>query len=309
MIMKYTKLAAAALSCTLLLGGCGANTGSDSSETLMTVGDINVTENEFNFFLTTYKDNMDLGAAKELSLEYCERNHLIIAVAEAMGIEFDEETQTEIDEYKQQVVDAYDSDTGYNEFLKENGLTDEYIDRLVSVGFYSDALQEVVENVGYTDEEKREYFKEHYRRAKHILLTSEEEDATIEAQAEELLERAQSGEDFDTLISEYSEDPGSETYPDGYVFTDDEMVVEFQDGVDSIGIGEFTLVKSSYGYHIIQRLALDETEEYFEEQYANVESDIESAMENDKFLEQLYAWAEEYGIEITVNQELLDSIE
>ncbi|MCC8160837.1 MAG: peptidylprolyl isomerase [Oscillospiraceae bacterium] len=307
--MKYTKLAAAALSCTLLLGGCGANTGSDSSETLMTVGDINVTENEFNFFLTTYKDNMDLGAAKELSLEYCERNHLIIAVAEAMGIEFDEETQTEIDEYKQQVVDAYDSDTGYNEFLKENGLTDEYIDRLVSVGFYSDALQEVVENVGYTDEEKREYFKEHYRRAKHILLTSEEEDATIEAQAEELLERAQSGEDFDTLISEYSEDPGSETYPDGYVFTDDEMVVEFQDGVDSIGIGEFTLVKSSYGYHIIQRLALDETEEYFEEQYANVESDIESAMENDKFLEQLYAWAEEYGIEITVNQELLDSIE
>ncbi len=307
--MKYTKLAAAALSCTLLLGGCGANTGSDSSETLMTVGDINVTENEFNFFLTTYKDNMDLGAAKELSLEYCERNHLIIAVAEAMGIKFDEETQTEIDEYKQQVVDAYDSDTGYNEFLKENGLTDEYIDRLVSVGFYSDALQEVVENVGYTDEEKREYFKEHYRRAKHILLTSEEEDATIEAQAEELLERAQSGEDFDTLISEYSEDPGSETYPDGYVFTDDEMVVEFQDGVDSIGIGEFTLVKSSYGYHIIQRLALDETEEYFEEQYANVESDIESAMENDKFLEQLYAWAEEYGIEITVNQELLDSIE
>ncbi|MCD8180690.1 MAG: peptidylprolyl isomerase [Firmicutes bacterium] len=307
--MKHTKLAAAALSCALLLGGCGASTGSDGSETLMTVGDINVTENEFNFFLKTYKDNMDLGAAKELSLEYCEKNHLIIAVAQAMGIEFDDDTQAEIDEYKQQVVDAYDSDTGYDEFLEEYGLTDEYIDRLVSVGFYSDALKEKMETTEYTDEEKREYFLEHYRRAKHILLTSEEEDATIEAQAEELLERAQNGEDFDTLISEYSEDPGSETYPDGYVFTDDEMVAEFQDGVDSIGVGEFTLVKSSYGYHVIQRLALDETEEYFEEQYAEAESSVESAMESDDFETQLYAWADEYGVEITVNQELLDSIE
>lgn len=314
-MMKNIKLAAAVLSCALLLGGCGVESG----PVIMTVGDIDVTESEFNFFLTTYTDNVDLGAAKEISLEYCERNHLIVAVAKAMGVEFDDETQEEIKEYKKQVVANYDKTTGYKKFLKENNLTDEYIDLLVSVGFYTDALKEKMGAAEYTDEDKREYFKEHYRRAKHILVStidsSTGEEMTGErleamrTKAEELLSRAQNGEDFDALIEEYSEDPGSESNPDGYVFTDNEMVIEFQNGVDSIGIGEFSLVKSSYGYHVIQRLALDDDADFFEQEYENAADTLETSMENDRFNEQLEIWAEEYGVTTTVNQEALDAIE
>lgn len=313
--MKKTKFIAAALSCALLLGGCGVKGG----DVVMNVGGIDVNESEFSFFLDTYRDNLDLGAAKETSLEYCEKNHEIVAVAKAMGIEFDEETQKNINDYKKQVVDTYDSDKGYKKFLKEKNLTDEYIDRLVSVGFYAQELEKKLDEKEYTDEEKQEYFKEHYRRAKHILLSTkdmttneelpEDKQAEAKTKAEELLSRAQNGEDFDALVSEFSEDPGSKSNPDGYVFTDNEMVAQFQDGVDSIGFGEFTLVKSDFGYHVIQRLPLDDNPEFFDQEYQKAAANLPSAMDNERFEKQVDEWMKEYGLEVKVNQDVLDSIE
>lgn len=313
--MKKTKLVAAALSCALLLGGCGAQDG----KTVMSVGGTDISENEFKFFINTYRENMDLGAAKETSLKYCERNYRIIAAAKAMGVELDEEAKKNYENYKEQVVESYDNDMGYKKFLKDNKITDEYVSTLVSVSFYADALKEKTEKKEYSEEERREYFKNTYRRAKHILIPtkdmntneelSEDKLAEAKARAEELLERAQNGEDFDALISQYSQDPGSKTNPDGYVFTDNEMVIEFQNGVDSIGFGEFTLVESSFGYHIIQRLPLDDNPEFFESEYEKVADSLDDAMDNERFEEQLEKWAEEYGIETKINQEVLDSIE
>ena len=48
--------------------------------------------------------------------------------------------------------------------------------------------------------------------------------AEAEKKANEILERAKNGEDFDALIKEYNEDPGMESNQDGYFFTDGEMV-------------------------------------------------------------------------------------
>lgn len=76
-------------------------------------------------------------------------------------------------------------------------------------------------------------------------------------------QQVQNGKDFDLLIQEYSEDPGCAKNPDGYIFTDGQMIIEFENAVKSIDIGEFTTCKSDYGYHIIQRLALDEIPELF----------------------------------------------
>lgn len=315
--MKHTKLAAALLSCSLLLSACGGIAG--EGPVVMTVGDMEITQSEFEFFLNTYREQLNLDEAKKISQEYCEQNHLILAVAKAMGIEFDEETQKEFEEYKKQVEESYDAEMGYEEFLKENNLQDDYISSLVAVSFYAELLQEKMGAKEYTEEEKQEYFKNHYRRAKHVLISttdmatgeelSEEKQAEAKTKAEDILKRAQSGEDFAALVSEFSEDPGSATNPDGYVFTDNEMVIEFQDGVDSIAPGEFTLVKSDYGYHVIQRLALDETPEYFTAEYNKVSAGLPDYMDNTRFEEQIDAWAEEYGVKTAVNQEAIDSIE
>ena len=68
---------------------------------------------------------------------------------------------------------------------------------------------------------------------------------------EELVKR------FKELKDEYCEDTGKTQYPDGYTYTPQTMVAEFEDTVT--GQKEFEIsdpVKTSYGYHIIMRLPL-----------------------------------------------------
>ena len=76
--------------------------------------------------------------------------------------------------------------------------------------------------------------------------------------AEELLARALSGEDFAMLVATYGEDPGMETFPEGYTFVRGDMVPEFELATLELEIGEISgLVISSFGIHIIKRVEPD----------------------------------------------------
>jgi len=75
------------------------------------------------------------------------------------------------------------------------------------------------------------------------------------SQAQELLERAQAGEDFDYLVTQYGEDPGMAANPDGYTFVAGVMVAEFEEATLALEIGGISgLVRSQFGYHIIMRV-------------------------------------------------------
>ena len=117
-----------------------------------------------------------------------------------------------------------------------------------------------------SDEELRQYFADNYIAAKHILISTVDSttgetirtDAEAKAEAQKILDRINAGEDYDALMNEYSEDPGLSGNPDGYIFTDGDMVTEFYDGAKALAEDEVSgLVKSSYGYHIIKRVPLD----------------------------------------------------
>lgn len=112
-----------------------------------------------------------------------------------------------------------------------------------------------------------------YMRVKHILIStlddegnalSEEEVAEKQTTAQGLLDQLSAIEDpesletkFDELATEHSEDTGLAAYPDGYCFTNGDMVEEFYNASVALGEGELSeLVKSNYGYHIILRLPL-----------------------------------------------------
>lgn len=117
-----------------------------------------------------------------------------------------------------------------------------------------------------SDEELRQYFADNYLSAKHILISTTDattgesirtmDEAKAEAQA--ILDRINAGEDYDALMNEYSEDPGLAGNPDGYIFTEGDMVTSFYEGAKALGEGEVSgLIESEYGYHIIKREPLD----------------------------------------------------
>ena len=101
-------------------------------------------------------------------------------------------------------------------------------------------------------------------RAKHILIGGDDEETT--AFAMELYEElaALEGEEFLTrfveLMDEYGEDPGMLASPEGYTFFPGVMVPSFYDGayaLDYYGLSE--PIRSTFGYHIILRLPIDQT--------------------------------------------------
>ena len=110
------------------------------------------------------------------------------------------------------------------------------------------------------NDEINELYKNEYTCAKHILISFDtySEDDAFEL-AEAVYNKALSGVDFDTLINTYNEDPGMSQNPDGYVFTKNEMVKEFEETSFSLAPGEISApVKTTYGYHIIMGMELPE---------------------------------------------------
>jgi peptidyl-prolyl cis-trans isomerase D len=91
--------------------------------------------------------------------------------------------------------------------------------------------------------------------ARHILLKSDAtNDAAVKAKAEALLKQIQGGADFAKLAKEKSEDPGSGAQGGelGWIVKG-QTVPEFEKAAFSLKPGETSgLVKTTYGYHIIQ---------------------------------------------------------
>lgn len=129
--------------------------------------------------------------------------------------------------------------------------------------YYTDTGSTTLKTLeGVTDETVAEYFKENYVKVRHILFKTiddsrnplpDDQIAVKKAEAQELYDRIVAGETtFDDNYSK-SEDGGSTTYPDGYVFTYDEMVEEFEEAAFEMEVGEYRLVETSNGWHIMCR--------------------------------------------------------
>ncbi len=128
-----------------------------------------------------------------------------------------------------------------------------------------------------TDQDIQDYYDSNvYGKytAKHILITpdttddmSDEEKTAAEeaakATAAEVISKLNNGEDWNSLVTTYSEDTGSKD-SEGLIedFTKGDVVDEFWNAVEGLKDGEYTAepVKSSYGYHVIMRVSYTEKE-------------------------------------------------
>lgn len=186
------------------------------------------------------------------------------------------------------IVANYGDEDLLEDELDGMGMTVEMFQSMLKSDLISQQLSEIYLGEGGkalpSEAEIRTKFDETYLRAKHVLVSTVGDDGALlenqdelEALANDIADRAQSGEDFDALIAEYGEDPGMtmEENADGYIFTEGAMVDAFYQGtlaLDMDGISE--PIASDYGWHIIQRLPLRDSD--YEAMYDTVLSTIVS---------------------------------
>ncbi len=282
--------------------------GSSSGDVVVTVGEEVVTENELTYVIAnmvegTKKQFSAMGLTQEQQKEQWQTdiegkkpadvikeyalseviNYAVFAQAAK-----DESLTVSSDEVNTQISKIFtDADfelleenygvkkAGIRQLVRKQMLKDKYINRVVS------------KESAYTPDDSKlmEIFKKDYLKAQHILIMttdketgealSEDEIAQKERQAQALLRRAKSGADFTELMMENSEDPGMTTYPLGYVFTEGEMVTEFYDAAKSLSDNEISdIVKTSYGFHIIKRIPLEDSD--MEEKASTITSAYEN---------------------------------
>lgn len=135
---------------------------------------------------------------------------------------------------------------------------------------------------------------------RHILFLSEtyEDDTEARRVYDEWVANGATLDEFLTLVTEYSEDPGSNTAGGLYKGVyEGQMVTEFNDWVfdPSRQHGDHGIVETSYGWHIM----------YYEDGYAEWEYDMKELLINDAYDD---ITADVQNIAVTFNDELLATI-
>jgi len=100
-------------------------------------------------------------------------------------------------------------------------------------------------------------------KVRHILLKTQgkppAEEAKIKAQADDLLKQVKAGANFGELVKKFSEDTAS--VPNGGEYTvqrNGQMVAEFEQAAFTLKPGESSVIKTSYGYHVVQVVQHDQ---------------------------------------------------
>ena len=109
----------------------------------------------------------------------------------------------------------------------------------------------------YYTAHQAEYQAPEQARSRHILIKSPggtaKTDADAKAKADSILKQIQGGADFAELAKKDSEDPGSGAQGGELGFAKRGMMVpEFDNAIFTQKIGDTKIVKSQFGYHIIQ---------------------------------------------------------
>ncbi|WP_133471006.1 SurA N-terminal domain-containing protein [Paraglaciecola marina] len=184
-------------------------------------------------------------ASNAYAIQQQTRDIKFVTVPKASFQEQVEVTPEQIDTYYQSNIDQFDTE------------------QKVSVAYVELKLEDLMADIQVTDDELNEFYEqnlstyrtEEERQVSHILLESAEADDVVAAQAEELLEKINTGADFAELAKEYSNDTFSaENGGDLGWFGKGIMDPAFEEAAYSLeSINDVSaVIKSAFGYHIIK---------------------------------------------------------
>ena len=245
-----------------------------------------VTKSEFAIYYKTFQpmltyfgypeDKIPEQIANKAALD-----EIIIKEAKKEGVKIPDDRKKEIDEQfqdREELKQLEEQGINANQMKQlyyDDALISAYIDKKVA-----DANDEDVLNYIKANEENPNL---NSYETSHVLFKttsdsgaalSDEEKANKKSQAEAVLQRAKSGEDFAALAKELSEDTGTKDDGGNYtVYMDGQTDEKYADAVKSMQVGDIVLVESTYGYHIIKLNSITENgrskSEYDRENYVN----------------------------------------
>jgi hypothetical protein len=178
----------------------------------------------------------------------------------------------------------------------------------------------------YVDEKGKERIAYDRTKGEREMLIGEDGDPVIVdlegddlkllvEKANGILETVKEGDTigFDLLVDEYNEEEGSEKYPNGYYVTENTQYAsaEVIETLFDLKVGEYKMVKSDYGLHIIMRYELEKAaytlEEYTDLFIAN--STGTYIFMGDLMSKMLADYVSSYKEKVTVDETLLDGID
>lgn len=146
----------------LALSGCR---GKNTEEIVAYVGETPITASEFRFYLNSVKEQMRgtelsddedwqnneidgrkaIEVAKDQALDNATVNLAYIQIYEKMGRTLTNEDKIQIEAIKNDMVSQY-SEGGYDEFLKTNNITDDFIDMLCESTYCAEIFYNEIAN-------------------------------------------------------------------------------------------------------------------------------------------------------------------
>ena len=149
-----------------------------------------------------------------------------------------------------------DNKTGFKQVYKPGSNADKTTDSLIVNASIGDVVGPYLENESYKIAKITGENFEKQARVRHILLkTTGINDDQIKQRADSIKNVIRRKHNFEEMVTEFSEDVAS--IKDGGVydwFPQGRMVTEFNDAVFDGIKGDLTVVKTTYGYHIIEIL-------------------------------------------------------
>ncbi|RMF84168.1 MAG: peptidylprolyl isomerase [Nitrospinota bacterium] len=244
-----------------------------STDVVAVVNGVSITSQELdNEFLSQTRvpfamvqDNPQAQQIRKRILDQLIDRQLLIQEARRQKLAVDAKT---VEEQFQHIRSRFPSEEAFQQVLEARGLTEEKLKENIQEELLRQQIiqKEILDKVSTSPDELKTFFQQHKEqyaqkeevRARHILIkvapnASAEEDQKAKERAQEILKRAQKGEDFAELAKQYSEGPSKERGGDLGYFTRGKMVKPFEDAAFKLGVGEISdLVKSQFGYHIIK---------------------------------------------------------
>lgn len=304
----------------LSFSSCGASLPEEDDRTVATVnGKHNVSYDLYKYFYLNYaaayseEDFEGENAAKTEAVlrESCFaalRNvYAVVVLSAEYGINLtDKLVEDTANIAVEDTIKEFGSKSAYAEALAENNMTDSVFRFMMKVDACEEQLYSTITDglgeIDTSDETVMAAIKgDEFVRIVHVLISNTNgfSDEKNKETAEKVLKLARSGEDFDSLISNYSNDYSMTR--DGYYFTYGYMLEEIEEAAFKLKEGEISgIVKSENGYHIIKRLPKDD--EYMVKNYTTLKAQYESC----KF----YALIDEQAKTVTVEgNDLLETID